>query len=271
MEPIESNDDRPAPPLSSDARRRLTAFTKIQIEGIENRLGPVRQAPWPKIDGCLGVLFTSRTGSSYLARELASRFRIGRMEESLNPHLIEGIPPADVVRSFADGWFSFKLGVPGILSAELAGVIDQYIERTFFIFLLRKDIVGQAISLVKANQTGQWHSIHAAQRDPEYDGPKLATSVRVIANAVASLRAYIERAERPWRTLFYEDFEHGDFSTAEAICDSFDVPRMAPGEGPKFTPLERTADAVNESWAERFIEEMDHRTRDVVEKYRAAL
>jgi LPS sulfotransferase NodH len=259
------------PPPTGRARERLSVFVKSQVEEIQGSLGQIPLDAWPRLDGCLGVLFTSRTGSRYLARELAARYRIGRMEESFNPHLVRGIAPADIVRSYADGWFSFKLGAPGIVSAELCGVISEYIEKTFLIFLLRRDIVGQAVSLVKANQTGQWHSIQEARRSPQYEGPEIARSVRVIADAVASLRDYLRQAERPWRTLFYEDFEHGDFNAAEAICDDFAVPRRRVEEEPKFAPLERTANAVNQTWIERFQNEMDDRTRDIVDKYVAAL
>jgi hypothetical protein len=249
----------------------MSAFTPPQIEGVASKLGPVLEAPWPRLDGCLGLLFTSRTGSSYLARELATRFKIGQMEEALNPHLVEGIPPADIVRSYANGWFSFKLGVPGIISAELCGAIEQYIDATYFIFLLRKDIVAQAVSLVKANQTGQWHSISAPKREPSYDAVQLATSIKVIANAVASLRTYIDLAQRPWRKLFYEDFEDGDFSAAEAICEGFGVPRIAAGEGPKLVGLSRTRDEINESWQARFLQDMDPKTAVIIEKYQAGL
>ena len=271
MEPSETANEPEARPSSDAWRARMSAFTNPQVEGVASKLGPVLQAPWPRLDGCLGLLFTSRTGSSYLARELATRFKIGQMEESLNPHLVEGIAPAEIIRSYANGWYSFKLGVPGIISAELCGAIEQYIETTYFIMLLRKDIVAQAVSLVKANQTGQWHSISVPKRAPEYDAAELAKGIRIIANAVASLRTYIDRAERPWRKLFYEDFEHGDFSTAEAICDEFEVPRIPEGEGPKLVSLSRTSDEVNEAWCARFREDVDKRTSQVIETYCASL
>jgi hypothetical protein len=245
----------------------MSAFSNSQIESVSGKLGPVLRAPWPRLDGCLGVLFASRSGSSHLARELAKRFKIGQMEEALNPHLVEGIASAEIIRSYANGWFSFKLGVPGIISAELTGAIEQYVDRTYFIFLLRKDIIAQAVSLVKANQTGQWHSISAPMAEPEYDAVRLAASIRIIANAVASLRTYIDRAERPFRKLFYEDFEHGDFTAAEAICDQFGVPRLLEGKGPKLGPLYRTADEVNAAWCARFREDIDQRTMQVVEDY----
>jgi hypothetical protein len=249
----------------------MSAFSHSQVESVAGRLGPVLDAPWPHLDGCLGVLFTSRTGSSYLARQLATRFKIGQMEESLNPHLVEGLAPADIIRAYADGWFSFKLGVPGIISAELCGTMEQYVDVTYFIFLLRRDIVAQAVSLVKANQTGQWHSINTPTGEPVYDATKLATTIRVIANAVASLRTYIAQTERPWRKLFYEDFEHGDFSRAEAFCDEFKIPRMEPGRGPKLATLHRTSDAVNESWRARFREDVDEKTSEIIEAYCASL
>ena len=247
--------------------RRMSAFTSHQIEIVASELGPISHAPWPKLEGCLGVLFTSRAGSTYLARELAKRFRIGRMKESFNPHRLEGIASANIVRSYANGWFGFKLGVPGIVSAELSGTIEQYIKSTYFIMLLRKDIVAQAVSLVKANQTEQWHSIHPPKREPYYDPVQLASSVRTIAKAVGTLRTYLDRTERPWRKLIYEDFEHGDFSTAEAICEEFRIPRLAAGQGPKFSTLHRTADEVNEAWIDRFSKDIDDETSRFIESY----
>lgn len=155
-------ENTPAPPVSAAARCRLSAFAADQIAVVEERLGTRLVSPWPDIGGCLGVLFTSRSGSSYLARELAIRYDIGRMEECLNPHLVRGIPAAKVVASFAGRWFSLKLGIPGIISAELLGVMDRYLQQTSFILLRRRDIIAQAVSLVKANQTAQWHSTKAS-------------------------------------------------------------------------------------------------------------
>ncbi len=263
-------EDRPAPPISAAARERLAAFSPNQVATVEQRLGPPLASAWPDVGGCLGVLFTSRTGSSYLARELAARYDIGRMEECLNPHVAQGIAAGKIVASFAGAWFSFKLGVPGIIGAELTGTIDRYLPRTSFIFLLRRDIIAQAVSLVKANQTGQWHSISAANgAAPIFDGPKIAQTIRVISAAVISLAQYLEIAGRPWRKLIYEDFESGDFSSAEAICETFAAPRIDPERAPRFAPLEKTADAVNEAWIDRFLQNVEPRVQDAIDRYRA--
>jgi len=257
--------------LTEATRDRLSVFSTGDNEDCRRVLGPVHSAEWPSLEGCLGVVFTSRAGSSYLARELAVRRRIGRMEEAFSPNFVQGLAAADMIRSFADGWFSFKLGVRGLITAELCGVIPQYLEKMHFVLLLRRDIVAQAVSLVKANQTGQWHSIHAPTGEPRYDAARIADSARNIAAGVASLRRYLQLTKRPWRPLYYEDFEHGDFTGAEAICDEFGVPPAAPGTGPKLKPLDRTADAVNAEWITRFQGDIDHTTRAAIDRYAAQL
>ena len=269
--------DLPDPPtgmpaqLTEAARERLSVFSTGDIGDCRRTLGPVHSAVWPSLEGCLGVVFTSRAGSTYLARELAVRRRIGRMEEALNPHVVQGLAAADIIRSWADGWFSFKLGVRGMITTELCGVASRYLENMYFVFLRRRDIVAQAVSLVKANQTGRWHSFHTAAAEPLYDAALIAGSVRNIASSVASLRRYLQLTKRPWRPLYYEDFEHGDFTSAEAICDEFGIPRAVPGMEPKFVPLHRTADTVNAEWITRFKSDMDPNTRAVLHQYAAEL
>lgn len=45
-----------------------------------------------------------------------------------------------------------------MIAAELCGFFDAYLRETSFIPLLRRDIVAQAVSCVKAKRTGQYHS-----------------------------------------------------------------------------------------------------------------
>jgi hypothetical protein len=264
--------DVDATPIHEQTRYRLEVFPRNQMDENQRLLQRIRYAQWPRIEGCLTVLYASRAGSSHLARELAARYRIGRMEEAFNPHMVEGIASANIIRSFANDWFSVKLSVRDAISAELCGVFNQYIDISSFILLYRRDIVGQAISSAKAKQTGQWHSINVAKGPAHYDGVAIADSLRSVATSMEILRAYVARTGRPWRPLFYEDFEHGDFTAAETVCDAFGVPRLASGEtGPKMPPLTRTADDVNVAWKARFMEEMSPATRDCVSRYLDAL
>jgi|GEM_PF-1956731 len=274
---------RPARPTLADAlggmsksivnpeqvAKRLEAFTVAQVSKVSGRVGAVPVAPWPSLKGCLAILFTSRSGSTYLARELECAFNIGRVRESLNPNLVAGRPAAKIVASRREKWFSFKAGGNGVIAAEICGLFDAYLSETAFILLVRRDIVAQSVSRVKALQTLQWHSTQKAERPASYDTVKIAQSITIIANAVEKLRRYAERTGRPWRRLVYEDFQQGDFTQAMATCDSFAIPRRGVGSKIRPWPVERIGDATNLAWAARFREEVDSHTRDRIERYLA--
>jgi LPS sulfotransferase NodH len=137
--------------------------------------------------------------------------------------------------------------------------------------LLRKDIAAQAVSGVKARQTGQWHSNRRQKISPSYDHAQIAKYILVISNGVAKLRSYAGLIDRPCRVILYEDFADGDFNTVEEACDSFGIPRRQPGSRVIANPLQRIGDATNEAWAVRFRDEMDSSLRDCVERHRLAI
>lgn len=255
---------RPVAPWSTD---RLEVFTAAQIGEISRQLGPVPLAPWPRIAGCLAILFTSRSGSTYLARELECAFAIGRLRESLNPSRIQGRSLAQIVESRRDPWFSFKAGPDGVLAAELSGFSDAYLRQTSFVLLLRRDVVAQAVSCAKANQTRRWHSTQERMGVAVYDKTKIAQYISLIVSGVDRLRHYARHTQRPWRPLIYEDFAEGDFTRAMNACDALGVPRRAARSPIRHKPVERIGDATNAAWAARFSEEMDGATRERIEQY----
>ncbi|MGI8839822.1 MAG: Stf0 family sulfotransferase [Caulobacteraceae bacterium] len=223
------------------------------------------------IEGCLAVLFTSRSGSTYFARNLECAFAIGRLRESLNPSRLEGRTAAQIVEGRKDPWFSFKAGPPGVIAAELCGFFDAYLKKTSFILLCRRDIVAQAVSCVKAQQTLQWHSTQKPAGVAAYDEAKIGEYISIIAGGVERLRLYAERSGRPCRRLIYEDFAGGDFTAPTAICDALGLPRRPAGSRIRPMPVERIGDAVNAEWAARFTAGMDFATRDLVEGYLAEI
>ncbi|MGI9168935.1 MAG: Stf0 family sulfotransferase [Caulobacteraceae bacterium] len=250
---------------------RLSVFADARVDEIRGRMEEVGPGPWPSVEGALVVLFTARSGSTFLCREIESDFDVGRMGETLNPAQVKGRPAGEVVARHKGRWFAFKAGLQGVIAAELHGFFDAYLDRCVFILLARRDIVAQAVSLEKAAQTKQWHTINEAQRTAAYDGAKIAAAVKTLASRLDQLRAYARASGRPWRTLIYEDFSNGDFSAAEATCEALGVPRRAAGEEIKARPVERVGDAVNEAWAARFRAEMDAATATLIEEYQAGL
>lgn len=256
---------------SATATQRLDVFTRAQVGDVSRQLGPIASAPWPRIGGCLAILFTSRSGSTCLARRLECAFAIGRLRESLNPYRVRGTSAAQIVEGRQDPWFSFKAGPDGLIAAELCGLFDIYLRQTSFVLLRRRDVVAQAVSCVKANQTGRWHSIQEQMGAASYDELKVAEYISLIINAVGRLQRYIENSGRPWRTLTYEDFADGDFATAMDVCDDLAVPRRHAGSRIRPRPVDRIGDATNAQWIARFRKEMDGAMRDRIEAYSAEL
>ena len=256
---------------SAHSEQRLKAFRDVRVARIGKSMGVFPKAPWPKIEGCLAVLFMARAGSTYLARELETVFEIGRMEESLNPPQVKDRPLAQIVAARRDPWFAFKAGLLGIVSGEFYGFFDAYLTKTSFIRLVRRDIVAQAISLVKAVQTEQWHAADAPAGVAAYDVAKIATAIKKLTAGVEQLRLYANRSGRPCQILVYEDFSRDDFSPALAACDALGVPRRDAEGTIVHRPVERVADATNDEWRARFAEDMDEKTRNLIERYGALI
>jgi LPS sulfotransferase NodH len=246
---------------------RLAPFQASLDRKILLEMGPISQESWPEVEACLLVLFTARSGSTFLTRELEIAFEVGKMGETLNPPKVKKRPLQKSIPRLKGAWFSAKAGVPGVVSGELCGFFDHYIDKTSFIRLLRKDIVAQAVSTAKAVQTRAWHTINTPVAEAQYDGAIIADAIVKIERNVAQLRHYANLTGRPCLPLVYEDFAYGDLTPALKVGDALGVPRHKSDEGVVPRPVQRVGDATNEAWIARFSEEMDTQVRDCIARY----
>lgn len=249
---------------------RLSMFPVARIEEIRSRIGEATSTGWPQVKGVLCVLFTARSGSTYLCRELEVLFNLGRMGEDLNPVKVETRIGARL-EARSGKWLGVKAGLQGVAAGELVGFFDAYLSKTVFIQLVRRDIVAQAVSLEKAEQTGVWHAANEQTGSAAYDGDGIARGLRRTVATVEQLRAYADLTGRPCPTVVYEDFSAGDLSAVAAVCDGLGVPRKKEGAKVRPRPVERVGDAVNEAWIARFTAEMSPEIRDLVDRYHGAI
>ncbi len=239
-------------------------------------LAQVDAAPagdWPEVN-LLVILFTSRSGSTHLGREITRRFEIGRIGESLGaPRLDREGGGAEALKRIIavdveNGWFGLKTGVGGLIVGEAMGFLPAARARTVFILLLRRDIVAQAVSIAKARQTGRWLSSAPASptAQPTFTNAGIAEQIAVVGTATPILQRYLDRVERPWLPLAYEDFQGEDKSPVGRICGALG---LSPRDQPVLLsrpPVERTYDAVNADWVERF--RPDAPTAAIIERHR---
>jgi LPS sulfotransferase NodH len=260
-------DTRPA----EGRRPRLKPFPSSLDRKVLREIGEISQEPWPEVESCLIVLFTARSGSTFLTRELEVAFEVGKMGETLNPPKVNKRSLQRAIPKLKGAWFSAKAGVPGVMSGELCGFFDNYMSKTSFIRLVRKDIVAQAVSTAKALQTRSWHEINAPVAEAQYDGATIADAIVKIERNVAQLREYARLADRPCMPLIYEEFANGDLTPALKAGDILGVPRHKSEEGVMPRPVQRVGDATNEAWIARFTDEMNNTVRECIARYVAAI
>ena len=258
--------------VSPASAERLSLFTAKQIANVRRRLTEPVAREWPEVDGFLTLLFTPRCGSTFLARELVRRFDIGKVGESFNPPRLTGRTAAEVIEARKGAWFATKLQTQGLICAELTGAIDRYLGQMTFIFLLRRDVIAQAISLSKAKQQQRFHSTGAPRKaDVAYNPTQIGNNVRAIVHATRNFDVMIGMTGRPAHRFHYEDSADGNLGRLETVCDELGIPRAETQVGRNFAELAPIRDSLNVEWGERFRAEAPDNVKAALEAYQALL
>jgi len=129
-----------------------------------------------------------------------------------------------------------------------------------YIHLRRRDKLAQAVSLVKAEQTGLWHVAPdgteverlAPPAEPVYDHARIATKLANLeADDATWIDWFVAEAIDPL-TVGYENLAAHPQEELTRICTRLSVP---PPKSVK-SNLAKMADAVSEDWMRRFEEEV---------------
>lgn len=161
--------------------------------------------------------------------------------------------------------FAYFMERLAVLHPELPagrGRLEAGFGRTLFIHLTRQDKVGQAVSFVKAEQSGLWH------RAPDGTEIERLSAPQELRYHGADLRTCYERFtlyDRDWQTWFdqegirplrisYEDLSAAPRDTLRLVLEKLGLdPAAADGVTPG---VARLADAVSADWAARFRQEI---------------
>jgi trehalose 2-sulfotransferase len=137
--------------------------------------------------------------------------------------------------------------------------------RMLYVHLWREDKLAQAVSMVKAEQTGLWHIAPdgseierlAPPRAPQYDFARIAAKL-----------AELEAFDTDWQLWFdaqgiaplrigYESLAADPAGTAARVCAALGVRR---GAEPPAPGVARMADATSREWMRRFRQESGMRS-----------
>ncbi|MEA3002280.1 MAG: trehalose 2-sulfotransferase [Sphingomonadales bacterium] len=213
----------------------------------------------------------ARSGSNLLCELLRSTGKLGRPREFFSDKStyrdIEQRPGAFEAMieeaTTPNGVYGVKLFTRQFDLTMKSGWIHR-LPDPHFISLERRDLLGQAISYVRAVQTGQFRAGPEKQGEPRYDARAIARTIARLADDEARWRRYFARnGIRPlWLT--YEQLAAGPEAAVAAVAAGIGLDEEVRIDWPA-VQLVVQRDAMSDEWRSRFLAEradiawLDHR------------
>ena len=266
---------------------RLVISLPCGLVACFNRVMPPELPPDPERPDSYLICATPRTGSSLLCglldstgvaghpeswfrrqdeREFAARWGIADASEGTFGYS-DYFRAAVAAGSTANGVFAARImwGTMDEVTAHLtpiypghagsaAGLLNAAFGQTRFVYLRRGDVVAQAVSLLRAEQTGVWFETADERQEPApepgFDFGQACDLVRQIEEDNAAWEEWFTtEAIQPYRML-YEELDADPVGIASGVLGflGLDLP-----EGREITVRhKRLADDLNTRWAESY-------------------
>ncbi len=162
--------------------------------------------------------------------------------------------------------FDYFTGKLAVLFPERSNDVDRLeaaFGRTLFIHLTRPDKVDQAVSYVKAQQTGLWHMAPdgtelerlSPPREPVYDGVELKACFETMTAYDREWEAWFEEQGIEPLRLSYEGLSADPIGILRGVLDRLGLdPDIANGVT---LGVRKLADATNRDWVQRLRSEIE--------------
>lgn len=166
------------------------------------------------------IFSTPRSGSTFLADQLASTGLVGAPDEWLNPLWLRAVFNSGYASNVTDAldWAASRTSVNNIFSVNVQ--ISHYIfwKKKGFdllkwgyndaIYLERNDKIAQAYSLAKARLYNKWEKISSDQGNAQIDNPVPIYAILMSLGEVYYWSEYFEKIlkKHTSRTIYYEEY-----------------------------------------------------------------
>lgn len=159
-------------------------------------------------------------------------------------------------RSF--DFFESKLALLHPNLSDTSSRIEATFGRTLFIHLTRADKLAQAVSFIKASQTGLWHMAPdgteierlSEHHEPEYDAALIRDQIAEFTTHEAEWKLWFYKEQIQPLTLKYDDLAIDPCAALRTVFDELGLD-PAPVEG-LVPPVAKLADRTNAQWIERY-------------------
>ena len=141
------------------------------------------------------------------------------------------------------------LGLPG---QSLSQIFASTLLHPRYVYLTRADRLRQAISLVRAGQTGRWRSMDSSSKPAAYDAEAISGAIRFLEEDSRNWEQFFERNMLHPCHVSYEDLTSNRPAAIEALLKRLghDLPLPVSAPQPKH---ERQSDGQTEEWVQRYL------------------
>jgi LPS sulfotransferase NodH len=221
------------------------------------------------------ICTSGRSGSNLLCQYLSSTGVLGNPLEYFNGsgRRLFGYPEYPDDPSGQIGWiltegttpngiYGLKVFPAQVEQAEKSIRWTELLPNLRFVLLKRRDILGQAISAVRALQTEQWRSSMPARGPARYDGAQIYERLQFAARDYARWDIFFARKAVAPTIIAYEDLLTDPQSAVDQVADIFGLRGQARVASERID-LKIQRDATTEEWRARFLDE--YRDRDALD------
>lgn len=213
------------------------------------------------------ICTSGRSGSNLLCQYLSSTGMLGNPLEYFNGsgRRLLGYPEYPDDPSKQIDWIVTEGATPnGIYGLKIFPAQVEQIEKSIrwtellpdlkFVLLKRRDILGQALSALRALQTEQWRASMPARGPALYDGAQIYERLQIAARDYARWDIFFARRAVAAAVIIYEDFLVDPQSAVDQVADLFGLRGQARAAGERID-LKSQRDAITEEWRARFLDE----------------
>lgn len=150
-----------------------------------------------------------------------------------------------------------RKGLDEYSSESDVAVLERTFGRLAFIHLVRDDVVAQAVSWARAEQTGYWQQGDPSASSPKPDLRQLTDLLETIREHDANWRSWFASNGIEPHRLTYDELVQQPRRSVRRIADHVQI--VLPADWQPVSPHRKQADRVNTEWAQLLQETLNRR------------